>query len=124
MTTYMIQMPQGLLAEDRQVKLREAVKTAHAFITGAIWMSTRISISLTAALTKDGQTPDGDRLFVHGFVEKDPRRPVAELLRFAVRRAVANVTGLDTEGVIVCVCELPPARVGRDGQPRRGARRF
>jgi hypothetical protein len=49
-TTYMIQMPQGLLAEDRQVKLREAVKTAHAFITGAIWMSTRISITIHAYL--------------------------------------------------------------------------
>jgi len=31
-----------------------------------------------------------------------------------VRRAVANATGLDTEGVVVCVCELP-AGVGRDG---------
>jgi len=112
--TYMIQMPQRLLAEDRQVKLREAVKTAHALVTGAIWMSTRISISLTATPTKDGQALDGDRLFVHGFIEKDPWRPVTERLRFAVRRAVANATGLDTEGVVVCVCELP-AGVGRDG---------
>jgi hypothetical protein len=102
-------MPQGFLTEDRHVKLCEAVKTAHAFVTGAIWMSTTISISLTAAPAEERQMPGSDRLFVHGFAEKDPWRPVAELLRFSVRSAVAHATGLDTEGVIVCVRELPLA---------------
>jgi hypothetical protein len=106
MATYLIEAPRGFLTEDRRVKLCEAIKTTHAFVTGATWMSTRIGISSIAVSTEDSRMPGSDRLFVYGLAEKDPWRPIAELLRFSVRSAAAHATGLDTERVIVSVREM------------------
>jgi hypothetical protein len=69
-------------------------------------MSTRICISSVAVPAEDPRVPGCDRLFVHGFADTDPWRPIAELLRFSVQRAAAHATGLDTERVIVFVREM------------------
>ncbi|MGO6724653.1 hypothetical protein GR223_20890 [Rhizobium leguminosarum] len=122
MATYLIRTPSGFLTEDRRVKLCEAIKTTHAFVAGAGWMSTRIGISLIAVSTEDPRMPGSDRLFVHGFAEKDPWRPIAELLRFSVRSAAAHVTGLDTERVIVSVREMSFGGTGgADREPAKCA---
>ncbi|MGO7762841.1 hypothetical protein ACC761_36065 [Rhizobium ruizarguesonis] len=122
MARYLIEAPRGSLTEDRRVKLCEAIKTTHAFVTGATWMSTRIGIFSIAVSTEDPPVPGSDRLFVHGFAEKDPWRPIAELLRFSVRSAAAHAAGLDKERVIVSVREMSfGGPGGADREPATGA---
>lgn len=122
MAIYLIQTPRGFLTKDRRITLCEAIKTAHAFVTGATWMSTRIGISSIGVSTEDPPMPGSDRLFVHGFAEKDPWRPIAELLRLSVRSAAAHATGLDTERVIVSVREMSFGEIGdADREPATGA---
>jgi phenylpyruvate tautomerase PptA (4-oxalocrotonate tautomerase family) len=122
MASYTIQIPGGQLSTQSKAALPEAVKDAHAKVTGApreLTQATVLEVS-SACFWLHGTPLDCHEIFVHGFVAGDPKHSCEQALRDAVAAAVASAADFKLANVVVAISEVPTDKMKPAGSTGTG----
>ena len=109
MASYVIQIPQDSITDARKTAVEEAVRLAHAEITGTPRHVTKVEIVEvdSGCFYLHGRLLECDHIFVHGVTVEDPRRDTWEALEARIKSDVATAADYAPESVIVTLSEIP-----------------
>jgi phenylpyruvate tautomerase PptA (4-oxalocrotonate tautomerase family) len=114
MATYTIQIPGGQISKEGKSALPEAVKDAHADVTGAPRNLTQVTVLeiASACFWLHGTPLECHQIFVHGFVTGD-REPFASTarLRDALARAVSGAANFELQSIVVSISDVSPDKM-------------
>jgi phenylpyruvate tautomerase PptA (4-oxalocrotonate tautomerase family) len=119
MATYTIQIPGGQISNEGKSALPEAVKDAHANVTGAPRNLTQVTVLeiASACFWLHGTPLQCHEIFVHGFVTGEWEQSSSTTrLRDAVARAVSGAVNSELQSVVVSITEVSPDKM----TPARG----
>jgi phenylpyruvate tautomerase PptA (4-oxalocrotonate tautomerase family) len=114
MATYTIQIPGGQISKERKSALPEAVKDAHANVTGAPRSLTQVTVLeiASACFWLHGTPLECHEIFVHGFVTGEREQSSGTTrLRDAVARAVSGAVNSELQSVVVSITEVSPDKM-------------
>jgi phenylpyruvate tautomerase PptA (4-oxalocrotonate tautomerase family) len=114
MATYTIQIPGGQISKEVKSALPEAVKDAHANVTGAPRNLTQVTVLeiASACFWLHGTPLQCHEIFVHGFVTDDREQSSSTTrLRDAVAHAVSGVVNSKFQSVVVSITEVSPDKM-------------
>ena len=109
MASYVVQIPQDSLSQDRKDAVEEAIKTAHAEITKAPAYVTQVEIVEvdSGCFYLGGRLLECDRIFIHGVEVEDPQRDDKERLMARITADVAAAADYEPDAVFVTIAEIP-----------------
>jgi phenylpyruvate tautomerase PptA (4-oxalocrotonate tautomerase family) len=114
MATYTVQIPGGQISKEGKSALPEAVKDAHANVTGAPRNLTQVTVLeiASACFWLHGTPLQCHEIFVHGFVtgERGDSSSTTRL-RDALARAVSGAVNSELQSVVVSITEVSPDKM-------------
>jgi phenylpyruvate tautomerase PptA (4-oxalocrotonate tautomerase family) len=114
MATYTIQIPGGQISKEIKSALPEAVKDAHANVTGAPRNLTQVTVLeiASACFWLHGTPLECHEIFVHGFVTGDREHSSnTTRLRDAIAHAVSGTVNSELQSVVVSISEVSPDKM-------------
>jgi phenylpyruvate tautomerase PptA (4-oxalocrotonate tautomerase family) len=114
MATYTIQIPGGQISKTAKSALPEAVKDAHANVTGAPRNLTQVTVLeiASACFWLHGTPLQCHEIFVHGFVTGDKEHSSnTTRLRDAIAHAVSGTVNSELQSVVVSISEVSPGEM-------------
>jgi phenylpyruvate tautomerase PptA (4-oxalocrotonate tautomerase family) len=114
MATYTIQIPGGQISKEGKSALPEAVKDAHANVTGAPRNLTQVTVLeiASACFWLHGTPLECHQIFVHGFVTSDRELSSSTTrLRGALALAVSGAVNFELQSVVVSISEVSPDKM-------------
>src|ERR1700760_4283419 len=92
MASYVVQIPQDSLSQDRKAAVEEAIRLSHAEITGTPHDVTQVEIVEVDSgfFYLHGRLLECDHIFVHGVTVQDPQRDTREALVARIASDVAT----------------------------------
>lgn len=113
MASYVVQIPQDSLSQDRKAAVEEAVRLAHAEITGTPRYVTQVEVVEvdSGCFYLGGRLLECDQIFVHGVEVEDPQRDTKESLVARITSDVATAADYDPASIFVTISEIPSDRM-------------
>jgi|HubBroStandDraft_5_1064220.scaffolds.fasta_scaffold35794_3 phenylpyruvate tautomerase PptA (4-oxalocrotonate tautomerase family) len=118
MATYTVQIPGGQISKELKSALPEAIKDAHANVTGAPRNLTQVAVLeiASACFWLHGTPLECHEIFVHGFVTGDRQHSSdTTRLRDAIACAVSGVVNSELQSVVVSISEVSPDKMAPTG---------
>lgn len=109
MATYTVQVPGGQVSKKVKTAISEAVKDAHARVTGAPRNLTQVTVLeiASACFWLHGTPLACHQIFVHGFVAADEEQSSRTTgLRDVLAHAVSHAVNSELQSVVVSISEV------------------